>query len=91
MIREKTSLSLTKTVKEHCKAVILLGNTKGKLEKSIRDTGFNSIYIVDTLDEAVNLSYVLAEESQAVLLSPACASWDMFDNYEQRGNYLKKL
>lgn len=79
-----------KTVKEHCKSVILLGTTKDKLDKSIRETGFNNIYTVDTLDEAVNLSSVLAKEGETVLLSPACASWDMFDSYEQRGKLFKE-
>ena len=51
--------------------------------------GFSSIDLVDTLEEAVNLSAKRAYPGEAVLLSPACASWGMFSNYEERGNQFK--
>lgn len=44
---------------------------------------------VDSLEEAVKTAHDLAKSGDAVLLSPACASWDMFDSYEQRGTMFK--
>ena len=46
---------------------------------------------METLEEAVAAAHALAEEGDAVLLSPACASWDMFKSYEQRGDRFKEL
>ena len=46
--------------------------------------------MVPDLQEAVKICAVKAEPGDAVLLSPACASWDMFDSYEQRGNLFKE-
>ena len=46
---------------------------------------------VETLEEAVKMSYEKAKQGEAVLLSPACASWGMFPNYEVRGRMFKEL
>ena len=50
-----------------------------------------NIVQADSLDEAVETARQLAQPPQVVLLSPACASYDMFDNYEQRGRVFKQL
>jgi UDP-N-acetylmuramoylalanine--D-glutamate ligase len=47
--------------------------------------------ILESLEEAVDFCYKNAKPGDAVLLSPACASWGMFDNYEQRGDMFKEL
>jgi UDP-N-acetylmuramoylalanine--D-glutamate ligase len=49
------------------------------------------IKLIDSLDEAIRLTNQLAETGDVVLLSPACASYDMFENYEQRGQQFKNL
>jgi len=72
------------------KALILIGKTKDKIAETARKHGYNDIYIVNELEEAVKLSYELSKEGEAVLLSPACASWDMFKSYEERGDLFKK-
>lgn len=46
---------------------------------------------VETFKEAVLTAYQKAQSGDAVLLSPACASWDMFDNFEQRGEVFKQI
>ena len=60
-----------------------------------KNHGFNSIVFMDTLEEAIDFCYKNARPGDAVLLSPACASWGMFKNYEQRGDifrdYVMKL
>lgn len=72
------------------KCLVLLGETADQIEETARAAGFTNIVRVDTLEEAVKVSAGQATQGDAVLLSPACASWDMFENYEQRGNLFKE-
>ena len=72
------------------KALILLGQTADNIEKCALKYGFKNIYKVETMDEAVKKSFELAEEGNNVLLSPACASWGMYPNYEVRGRDFKE-
>lgn len=53
--------------------------------------GYENIIFTQSLEEAVQVCYEKSEPGEAVLLSPACASWDMFDCYEQRGDMFKEL
>lgn len=73
------------------KHLVLLGQTKEKIAKAARNVGFDQIIMVETLEEAVKTCADLAEEGEAVLLSPACASWGMFKNYEERGDKFKEF
>ncbi|MBF1022044.1 MAG: UDP-N-acetylmuramoyl-L-alanine--D-glutamate ligase, partial [Lachnospiraceae bacterium] len=52
--------------------------------------GIKSLYFAETFDEALKHCTEIAKEGDAVLLSPACASWGMFENYEQRGDLFKE-
>ncbi len=70
--------------------LILMGETKNKIEEAARRNGFDHIIMADNLREAVLISAEKAVSGDAVLLSPACASWDMFENYEQRGKLFKE-
>ena len=72
------------------KCLILLGQTREKIAETARKAGFNDIIMVDSLEEAVKESSRQAESGDAVLLSPACASWDMFKSFEERGTLFKK-
>jgi len=74
-------------VANYCRAVILLGRDADKLSVALsskRDSV--PLHRVDSLEQAVNLAARLAEPGDAVLLSPACASLDMFNNFEHRGD-----
>ena len=73
------------------KCLVLLGQTKEKIAAAARNVGFHQIVMVETLEEAVKTCADLAEEGDAVLLSPACASWGMFKNYEERGDKFKEF
>lgn len=73
------------------KTLVLLGVTAPKIAKCARSHGFGKIVFVDSLEEAVQACAKRAVPGDAVLLSPACASWGMFDNYEQRGRMFKEL
>lgn len=70
-------------------ALVLIGQTKEKIAECARKHGFTNIYLCDTFREAFDKSVSLAKPGDAVLLSPACASWGMFNNYEERGRIFK--
>lgn len=72
------------------KYLVLLGQTREKIAECARKHGFEDIIFVDSLEEAVEVSARKAEAGEAVLLSPACASWGMFPNYEVRGKMFKE-
>lgn len=73
------------------KKLILLGQTAQKIADTAKAHGFNDIVMVESLEEAVNYAAKHAIEGDAVLLSPACASWGMFKNYEVRGDQFKEF
>lgn len=73
------------------KWLVLLGQTKEKIAACASKHGFTNVVLTQTLEEAVQKCYDLAEPGSAVLLSPACASWGMFPNYEVRGRMFKDL
>ncbi|MEJ2141738.1 MAG: UDP-N-acetylmuramoyl-L-alanine--D-glutamate ligase [Gammaproteobacteria bacterium] len=79
---------LKETVQEKVSTVILLGEDS-RLLKDMLD-GSAEIFIVNTMNEAVNKAASIAQQGDAVLLSPACASFDMFSGYEERGNVFIK-
>lgn len=70
--------------------LVLLGATKEKIAKTAERHGYKDYTCVNTLEEAVAVSAEQAREGDAVLLSPACASWDMFKSYEERGRLFKE-
>lgn len=72
--------------------LVLLGQTREKIAETAITLGFPAerILLVNDLKEAVEICVSKAEPGQAVLLSPACASWGQFDNYEQRGDLFKE-
>ena len=73
------------------KKLILIGATKEKIAADAEKCGFHDYVFADTFEEAVLLAAKTAESGEAVLLSPACASWGMFPNYEVRGDEFKRL
>ena len=73
------------------KYLVLLGVTKEKIAETARKCGFDNIIMTESLEEAVKVCAENAESGDAVLLSPACASWDMFPSYEVRGRRFKEL
>ena len=76
-------------VQRHVKNLILVGEAKEKMNRSIGD--FTETFLVGTFEEAVYVAYQKSRSGDVVLLSPGCASQDMFKNYEERGDHFKKI
>ena len=72
------------------KWLVLIGQTREKIAECARKHGFEKIKFADSYDECLKLCTELARPGDAVLLSPACASWGMFPNYEVRGELFKE-
>lgn len=82
---------LALVIKEETRLVLLIGETKNILAGALKKIGFNNYKLLSTLGEAVAVAKKEAKAGEMVILSPACASWDMFTDYEERGNLFKKL
>jgi UDP-N-acetylmuramoylalanine--D-glutamate ligase len=81
---------LIPTMYDRVKALIVLGETANKLRDAGEKAGIKYIINVNNLEEAVIESKNLAKTDDIILLSPACASWDMFSSFEERGSMYKK-
>lgn len=75
----------------HIVQVYLIGNTKYKIAEALSLAEFNNYVILENLSEAVQLAYEKSKEGDTVLLSPACASFDQFSNFEERGEIFQEL
>ena len=85
-----TSLDeLSQIVANRAAAVILLGEAKERFANVLKQSAIESVYIVDSLEEAIDLGLKL--KLGPLVLSPACASYDMFKNFEERGNVFKDI
>jgi UDP-N-acetylmuramoylalanine--D-glutamate ligase len=70
--------------------LVLLGQTREKIAETARRHGYDNIIMTESLKEAVQVCADKANQGDSVLLSPACASWGMFKNYEERGHLFKE-
>lgn len=78
-------------VKKYVDELILLGEAKERFNEAARQTGIKNIHLVETFTDGVTKAHELAKAPQVVLLSPACSSYDMFNNYPERGRKFKEL
>lgn len=83
--------SLIKAFDGKVKRLILIGKTASLIKETAEALGFSEISVTKDMDESVRLAYEIASAGDTVLLSPACASWDMYSNFEQRGEHFKTL
>ena len=79
--------SLVPLLKKHVKAAVLYGESRYLLADAARKAGIKQIVIENTLQEAVPSAYELTKPGDVLLFSPACASWDQFRTFEERGDY----
>ena len=72
--------------KDKIKAILAIGQTKDKIVKKALEVGYKNIYEIENLEEGITIANKISESGDVVLLSPACASWGMFKNFEERGD-----
>ena len=82
---------LVPLMRAHCRGVVLVGEATGDFIDAFERTGYTDYVCADSFEDAVAKAREMALSGDVVLLSPACASWDMFDNFEQRGDLFKEL
>lgn len=82
---------LARVIKEEVDFLVVLGETADRIIREVEEAGFGAYRKVGSLEEAVEEAWRRSRAGDLVLLSPACASWDMFSSYEERGNRFKEL
>lgn len=82
---------LVPLMRAHCRGVVLVGEATGDFIDAFERTSYTDYVCADSFEDAVAKAREMAQSGDVVLLSPACASWDMFDNFEQRGDLFKEL
>lgn len=80
---------LRNMVKRKVKTLILVGEAKERINRDLGD--FSETFLIGTFEEAVLISYQKSRIGDIVLLSPGCSSFDMFDSFEERGDYFKEI
>ena len=81
---------LAEHLEGRAEALVLLGRDAPQIEEAARRAGFTEIYNCPDMQECVRTAARIARPGDKVLLSPACASWDMYSNFEERGRHYKK-
>ncbi|MHB8183728.1 MAG: glutamate ligase domain-containing protein, partial [Candidatus Desulforudaceae bacterium] len=77
-------------IKEKVRVLVVLGESAGQIADAAQKAGFTDILQASDLQSAVRLAHGAAQPGEVVLLSPACASWDMFRSYEERGDLFRR-
>lgn len=80
---------LRSVVKRKVKTLILVGEAKERINRDLGD--FSETFLIGTFEEAILIAYQKSRIGDAILLSPGCPSFDMFDSYEERGDYFKEI
>lgn len=80
---------LRNIVKRKVKTLILVGEAKERINRDLGD--YSETFLIGTFEEAVLIAYQKSRIGDIVLLSPSCSSFDMFDSFEERGDYFKEI
>lgn len=82
---------LAEAAAKYARAAVLIGSEKEKIASALNAAGNLPYSLAENMDEAVRTAWSLAEEGDTVLLSPACTSWDMYPNYNARGEHFCRV
>lgn len=74
---------------QYVEKIYIIGETKNLIVEGCKEENFTAYETYDTLEEAISAAYKESKTGECILLSPACASWDMFESYEVRGERFK--
>ncbi|MBR3362519.1 MAG: UDP-N-acetylmuramoyl-L-alanine--D-glutamate ligase [Bacilli bacterium] len=74
----------------HTKYIVCFGETKNRIEEFAKKNNID-VYVVDDIKEATKKAYEISKKGDTILLSPACASWDQFNSFEERGDAFKEV
>ena len=80
---------MRKIIEERVKVLILMGEAKDRMQEALQ--GSVPIHLVEEMEQGVKVAWRLARAGDTILLSPACSSFDMFQNFEQRGRVFKEI
>lgn len=84
--RGETFQDLMPVLSERVKGLVTFGESAAKLAEAGKQAGVSQVLEVETVGEATKGAFEISQEGDTILLSPACASWDQYDNFELRGN-----
>ena len=87
--KNKSDFSVLKTYKNKIQKIVLYGESREFINNQL--ASYFDVYSYQKFDQAIYKSIQLSNSSNNILLSPACASFDQFENYEERGNYFKEI
>lgn len=91
MDKKISLMDWVKLFNDYVEKVYLIGETKEQIVKDCLEIGYDAFATFKTLEEATLAAYNESKPGECILLSPACASWDMFESYEVRGRLFKEL
>lgn len=89
--KDTSYTNLVKMIKDKVKKLVLFGKTKYDIAKQCDKEDFKDYVILEDLENCVKYSQKIAKKGDTVLLSPACASFDMYDNFEKRGEHFIEI
>jgi UDP-N-acetylmuramoylalanine--D-glutamate ligase len=84
-----TYTPIAEAIRRKVKNLILVGEAKERINRDIGD--YSETFLIGTFEEAILIAYQKSRIGDVVLMSPGCSSFDMFENYIERGNYFKEM
>jgi UDP-N-acetylmuramoylalanine--D-glutamate ligase len=82
---------LAEAVVRNAQGAVLIGEEKDRIASSLLTHGYRTFFMAATMEDAVKTAGDMAPPNATVLLSPACTSWDMYENYKARGEHFKQI